>query len=90
MSTWYKARHGRPEILAAEVERSSESSVWIGGKRSARLSHDWYCYFPTWDEAHAHLIREAEADVQQARLRLDRANGALGNVKGMKRPGPQP
>ena len=43
-------------------------------------------YFPTWQQAHEHLLNGAQEDVQTLRLRLERANSRLGNIKGLKPP----
>lgn len=53
--------------------------------RAAKVS-DTYIYHDTWEAAHAHLVAEAEKHVASARLALERAKGAQGNVKGMKKP----
>lgn len=89
--TWYRAEIGgfAPTIKPVEVERETESSVWIAGRRNAKRS-EWRNYFQTWDDAHALLMSDAAERVAEARKRLQHANDRLGNVKGMKRPEPQP
>jgi hypothetical protein len=73
------------KITPVEVERETESSVWINGNRRAKIT-EWDTFHDTWDEAHAHLLKHAEQQAQSARRNLEAANGSLGNVKGMKRP----
>ncbi len=72
-----------PRITPVEVERHTDASVWINGRRHARIS-GWECYFPTWKEAHDHLLGEAAARVASARRKLEIANSTYGNIKGMK------
>jgi hypothetical protein len=75
----------KAEIKPVEVEKESASCVWVGGRRTNKVS-SYDNYFGTWEEAHAYLITEAEKHVNSARLALERAKGAQGNVKGMKKP----
>lgn len=85
-ATWYRARFGwNFEIEPVLVSKCTDMSVWIGGHRRARTG-TWENYFQTWDEAHAQLLKTAEARVQNARDELQRANDKLGNVKGMRKP----
>lgn len=89
-AVWYEV-FGRinPTIKPVSVERHTQTSVWVRGRRHAQRA-EWGGYFPTWEDAHAHALRQAEAEVMSARRALERASSALGNVKGMKRPEPQP
>lgn len=84
-STWYRARFEKIEPIV--VTRSTSESVWPVGlnSREKRVT-DWYGYFPTWEEAHAWLLSNAERKLQTARLRLQYAQGEHGNVVGMKKP----
>jgi hypothetical protein len=79
---WFEACGYR--ILPVDIERSSQSSVWIRGSRYSRSG--WRSFFPTWAEAHAHLITAAEADLASARRQLEYAQGRHGQVKGMQPP----
>lgn len=73
------------KITPVEVERETDSSLWIKGRRQAKsLQHE--TYHDTWDIAHAYLMEIANQHCQTARRNLETANGKLGNVKGMKRP----
>ena len=88
--TWWRAYWER-RIEPVQVERFTEQSVWIDGRRRARMS-DGYGridgYFPTWAEARDALLEEAEGKVASIRLQLEQANGKLGNIRGMKEPTP--
>lgn len=78
-STWGKL------IELVEIERETESSVWIGGRRNSKIS-DYHCYFDSFDEAKAHLLEKADEKVIGARRSLELANSHLGNIKGLKEP----
>lgn len=84
-TTWYRAWPTFNEIVPVDVDKATDSSVWIGGRRLARAT-DHQSYFPTWDEAHAHLLQRAQEDLDRARRSLERAQGRHGNVKGMRQP----
>jgi hypothetical protein len=58
-----------------------------GGCRRARIT-EHVCIFPTWQEAKDHLVAKAQAEVDTARRVLERCNGHLGNMKGLKEPQP--
>jgi hypothetical protein len=76
---------GAGKIVEAEVERESDTSVWIGGRRAAKKT-EWRRYFDSWEEAHQYLLDLAASKVVHVRNELQRANDRLGNVKGMKKP----
>lgn len=69
----------------------TKSVSWHTGKetindsRNAKVS-DWHCFFPSWQEAHAYLMDSAANHVHRAKLALEQAKAAEGNVKGMKPP----
>jgi hypothetical protein len=79
------AHHFSDPITAVPVERETESSVWIKGRRQPKSS-TFYCYFDTWQQAHEALIDAREKGVAMARRDLELANSYLGNVRGMKKP----
>lgn len=85
--TWYTTNHWRTTIDAKEVERYTEGSVWpkgaYKGRRQARTSQ-YEQWWPTWEEAHNHLMQRAEAKVNSLRSQLQHANGELGNIKGLR------
>jgi multidrug efflux pump subunit AcrA (membrane-fusion protein) len=70
------------KITQVEVERETDISVWINGHRNAKRS-EWNNYYDTWEEAKAALQAKAQSQVDSLRLQLERAKGALGNIKGM-------
>ena len=76
---------GKDLIKRKDIDRATESSVWIDGRRRARRS-GYENYFDTWDEAHAFLLDAAEKSLNLARSRLEQRQGSYGNIKGLKRP----
>jgi hypothetical protein len=83
MSTWYRSRW--QAIDPVEVERETDSSVFINGRRHNKIT-SYECYFPTWEAAKEHLLQEHELKVLDARRRLQDASDKLGNMKGLKKP----
>lgn len=95
METWYRTGRLAGNIIeSVVVVKSTAKTVtvkeasWNGRERESRaaIQSDYYQYFRTWDEAHAHALASAEMKVNQARTALERANGHLGNVRGLKKP----
>lgn len=83
-ATWYAtSSYERRLIRPVTVERFTEQSVWMDGRRHGRGSGR-HGYFPTWEAAKAALLADAEAKVDSLRRQLERANGELGNIKGLK------
>jgi len=97
--TWYRTGRWRSLIEPVEVVKENKKSVWIREDRwkldgecaepavvmQAKASQYWR-FFKSWEEAHAHLVERAEQAVADARLRLNDATGRLGNIKGLKKP----
>ena len=71
------------KIEVVEVERKTEKTVWIDGRRHAQLN-DYHAYFDTFDEAKTYLLGVAESKLDAARRNLENAQGYMGNVKGLK------
>jgi hypothetical protein len=70
-------------IEVVDIERETESSVWINGSRCGKLT-EYHSYFDTFIEAKSHLLAGAERKVKNARFSLQQANDYYGNVKGLK------
>lgn len=83
--TWFFADTIQNKIRPIEIERSTDKNVWIEGHRCPRNTK-WRSYFPTWEEAHAHLLQRAETNLVRVRRLLQRAQSTHGNIKGMKPP----
>jgi hypothetical protein len=87
--TWFKTRVSsyslEAKITPIEVDRSTDKSVYIGGRKSAK-STTYDQLHPTWQAAHQFLMETAERRLLAARNALAREQGMHGNVKGMKEP----
>lgn len=80
------------KIEPIECTRETAQIVWrlVGGlkreERKQAKSSEWHQLHDSWDAAHAFLMERAEAKLANARTQLASAQGAYGNVKGMKKP----
>lgn len=81
--TWFYTNTWSNQIARIAVSKFTDSSVWVGGRRTARKTFN-QLYAPTWDEAHAFLLEYWGRQVLAARRQLESVNDKLGNVKGMK------
>jgi len=79
MATWYKTGGWRKLIEAVEVERHTDDSVWIAGRRHARNS-SFDKYFPSWTEARKHLVTGAEEMVKYAEQKLESDKKKLAEI----------
>ena len=87
MKKYKVTKWGGAKIEEVEVIRETEKCVFFNGYRGEHRAMKVTGYdnwFDTWGEAHAYLMEKAERLARQARVELDRANGLLGNVKGMR------
>jgi hypothetical protein len=84
----YRTMFGK--IDAVEIVRETEKQVVLTGHagrtRRENKNSDWLNWHDTWEDAHKFLIAEAEKKVKKLRLDLERANGELGQINGMKEP----
>lgn len=77
--------HGDPRgcIVPVEVDRESDSSVWIGGRRCAKLS-GYESYFDTFEEARSRLLEQAEERVAGHRRDLEKAETFAEQVRNLR------
>lgn len=82
--TGYGAHIEKVNVVAftAHTVTVRQPSLWKDGgyicqRRSRAL------FFPTFDEAKDFLVNREEAALQSARIRLQKAQGSLGNAKGI-------
>jgi outer membrane protein OmpA-like peptidoglycan-associated protein len=80
---WFKTSNYHPHITKVAIEKFTDSSVWIDGRRRARAT-DFEGYFPTFGDAKAHLLEKAEDKLANARHALQRAQGEHGNIAGLR------
>jgi hypothetical protein len=99
-AVWFKTERWNTKIQPVEVVKVTEKTVtvrhkiFIMGKDDKVIErrHDktgYEHFFPTWEEAHSHLLTRTEGAVHSARRQLELAQSEFGNVKGMKQPGDQ-
>lgn len=67
-------------IEQVEVERESENSVWIDGRRSSKMT-SYECYFDTFEQAKDYLISELLKDIRSAQTRVARLTERLERVQ---------
>ena len=71
--TMYELKHfGRAEINRVEVQRYTDSSVWIKGNRQSR-SDSYASFFVTFEEARAEAFRRASKEFDMNSERMERA-----------------
>jgi hypothetical protein len=70
-------------IIEVEVERKSESSVWIKGRRNA-LRSSYENYFDTPEECKAFMLREAEAVLKSEEGRLEYARKRVAEIMALE------
>jgi hypothetical protein len=75
----------RVEVLR-ETGRSVYYTDWSKKERRANKAGSFEQYHDSWDDAHQFLLGRAESAMVYARRSLERAQGVLGNVKGLKKP----
>ncbi len=83
-----KYRTESNKIEAMEVERETDKQVVLPAKngypsRRENKVSDWRNWHDTWEAAHAFLVANAQRDIDSLRKQLERANGKLGQIKGM-------
>jgi hypothetical protein len=71
-------------IEKVDVVSQTERFVKLSNGRKDAKRSSGYNYFDSFDEAKEFLIEIAENKVRSLRLQLDRANGELGQIKGIK------
>ena len=68
MKKYLTRDYGNP-ITLVEVERETESSVWIDGRQRRKYGDD-SCYCDTFDEAKSHVIRIAAEKLSRAQRQV--------------------
>jgi hypothetical protein len=90
----YRTTRNYVKIESFEVIKETEKTVTFlactrdGAFREERQlrTADWHQWHNSWEDAHTFLIKRAGDNVEGLRRQLERANGELGNIKGMKNP----
>lgn len=84
MAAWYKTVRLSPKVEIVNIEKATDSSVWIGSRRRNRIS-EWECYFETLDDALTHLRTGLEDRVASLKRDMSVAQSALGEVKSQQK-----
>ena len=95
MTYKYKTERYGTTITKVPCEKETQSCVWVPRwqmfngpveyERKKRVSM-FDSYFDTWEAAHTHLLNKFKIELDTARVVLAKAQGAYGNVIGMKPP----
>ena len=86
MATWYKvnkyiSKFGNEKwIVPIEVEKFSESSVWIKGNRHNRIA-EYDNYFPTQDEAFNFAVSRVQGKIDYLKDSLKSAEIVLAQIQ---------
>lgn len=78
--TWFQVDRNDNEIKQVEVSKSTEDSVWIEGRRTAR-KNQWSVYLPTIESARSYVLERAENRVSSALAELETARKELEEIK---------
>lgn len=76
---------GKTVLIVAEPNWKGEMYRLRTPQRE-NIASRYRSYHKTWADAHAALLAKAAREVAAARLRLERAQGDHGRIKGMKPP----
>lgn len=83
MIKYKTSNYGRERISAIDVERETDQSVWINGRRQAKASN-YEAIYDSWTEARDALLHKAEHSLQSRQAQLQRAQDELEHIKGLK------
>jgi hypothetical protein len=85
----YKARLSRrwncdAKITEVEVERETDASVWIDGRRSKKES-EYETYFDSFEQAKTALLDRQQSRIYGLRAQLDNAAIVLNEIAALSR-----
>lgn len=83
MTTWFKAGQYGNRIERVEIEKSTDSSVWIKGRRNA-IKSSYENYFKSFDEAKSFLLRKFEIKLETYTRYADEAKINLAEIRKLK------
>lgn len=73
------------EIRPVEVQRGSDTNVWINGRRRAKKS-DVCSYYQSWDEARQALVSELFGKELRAQSQVDHYRAKKQAASQLKKP----
>ena len=76
MVTMFRTSRGIAGIFPVEVDRKTEGSIWVAGRRKAKES-DWDNYHDTWTEAQRFLVHKGIAKTNAYKKRLQESRDHL-------------
>jgi hypothetical protein len=79
----YRTLKWSSKIEPVEVERETDSSVWIKGQRNSKIT-EYHCYHDTWQEAKDTLLNRASDKITLAESMLSGAIDFLKEVEDLK------
>jgi len=77
--------HVNPKIEVVEVERETDSSIWVNGNRFSKRGA-WKSYFNTFEEAKAALIEKQKEKNKRLERSLKRGTAVLNEVEALSEP----
>jgi hypothetical protein len=81
---WYEVSYYdtlSPQINPVEIDRHTESCVWIYGRKYAKKS-DWKCYFKTTEEGTDLIIKCLQEGIDLHQKRIDAYKKELSKWQG--------
>ena len=85
-SRWWSAQYQDKSIHPVEgVLPFNDAKVKVGGKQELRRA-EWRALFPTWDEAHAHLLDYVRGIWHRAERSVEVAQADVARVENMREP----
>ncbi len=73
------------QIVEVVVERETEKSVWINGRKSSKRSN-YENFFDTWEDAYAFLLGGARKKVISAERTLENATNKYNAILSISNP----
>jgi hypothetical protein len=74
--------YGYPPIKKVEIQKETEKSVWINGKRISKRTK-WLKYWSSFDEAKEHLIAVEQIAIKRLKSQLNQRENNLSNYKNL-------
>lgn len=83
----YRIDAGRHDLSARideiEVDRETDSSIWVNGRRLAKFT-EWHNHYDTWDKAHTALMERQQSRCESLRRNLGYSEMRLDSIKMMR------
>ncbi len=76
--------YGVKEIEEIEIEKETESSVWVDGCVNRKWT-DYHKYHASWKEAKAYLVDVAEQKLKRCLSQYDSARDKLSQIKKLEK-----